>query len=73
MLDVIILILSILSTIIYLVVVPVFLKNKNIEIPGNQFQEFVNNDSGYAWSLSKERKKQYRESLNKRLKISQKQ
>lgn len=71
--DFVILSLSILCTIFYVVIMPFALKNKNIKVHDNQFQDFVNNDSGYAWSISSNRKKQYYHSLNKRLKINAKQ
>lgn len=47
---------------------PIMLKKKDIKIPDNKFQQFVNNDSGYAWSFTADRKEKYKNSLDIRLK-----
>ena len=72
MIEIAIIVFCIACAILYAFIVPAILKNKDIEIPHNQFQEFVNNDSGYAWSRSADRIKQYKQRLNKDLKTNTK-
>jgi hypothetical protein len=66
MINILIVFLSIIITLLYVIYVPIRLKYKSIKIDDNQFQDFVNNDSGYAWSRLPERKRQYKQNLIER-------
>lgn len=72
MLNLFLLLLSIFCVIFYVFIMPFLLKNKKIKIPDNQFQSFVNNDIGYAWSRSIDRRKNYKKSIDEKLKINKK-
>ena len=54
---------SLLCAFFYVFVVPYNLTNKKIEIQPNIFESFVENDEGYIWSTSSERKKSYKDKI----------
>ena len=47
---------------------PLYLKknSKNINPTKNIFDEFVDNDHGYPWSMNSERKESYKKELTKK-------
>ncbi len=53
-------------TIIFVFFMPYYLKRKDIKKNKNIFDNFVDNDHGYAWSMRKERKESYLKSLDKK-------
>ena len=48
---------------------PFYLKRKSVDIKPtkNMFENFVENDHGYPWSMNEERKKTYRNALKKKI------
>ena len=54
---------SLLCAVFYVFVVPYKLTKKKIEIQPNIFESFVENDEGYIWSTSSERKKSYKDKI----------
>lgn len=67
MLNIIIVFGSLVCAVFYVFVVPLKLKKNKISNSKNIFEYFVENDSGYAWSRTKERKKSYKIKMNKTL------
>ena len=63
MISYIIILFSLLCAVFYVFVVPYKLTNKKIEIQPNIFESFVENDEGYIWSTSSERKKSYKDKI----------
>ena len=61
-------VLTVTVTIIFVFFMPYYLKSKNIEKNKNIFDNFVDNDHGYAWSMKKERKESYSKSLDRKRK-----
>tara|TARA_S200000501_G_scaffold93489_1_gene86849 strand:+ start:53328 stop:53528 length:201 start_codon:yes stop_codon:yes gene_type:complete len=48
--------------------VPYYLrKNKNLKPAKNRFEEFVDNDTGYPWSLNSKRRKSFYKAVQKKL------
>ena len=45
---------------------PYYLNSKDIKKNKNIFDNFVDNDHGYAWSMKKERKESYSKSLDRK-------
>ena len=59
-------VLTFITTIIFVFCMPYYLKSRDIKKGKNIFDKFVDNDNGYAWSMKKERKESYLESLNRK-------
>ena len=60
-----IIIFTILCTVFYVFIAPFKLSKRKIKIKPNIFESFVENDEGYVWSRSSERKKSYKNKLEK--------
>ena len=54
-----------LCTTFYILVVPSKLRVKEIKKRKNIFEEFVDKDSGYIWSITSKRKKSYKDKMIK--------
>ncbi|MFL3008896.1 MAG: hypothetical protein ACJZ14_05915 [Candidatus Neomarinimicrobiota bacterium] len=54
-----------LCTTFYILVVPSKLRVKEIKERKNIFEEFVDKDSGYIWSITSKRKKSYKDKMIK--------
>ena len=52
-------------TTFYIFVAPSKLRVKELKKTKNIFEEFVNNDSGYIWSITSKRKKSYKDKMIK--------
>ncbi len=58
--------LTVIITFIFVFYMPYYLKNKDIKKNKNTFDNFVDNDNGYAWSMKKKRKESYSKSLSRK-------
>ena len=54
-----------LCTTFYIFVVPSKLRVKELKKTKNIFEEFVDKDSGYIWSITSKRKKSYKDKMIK--------
>ena len=63
MISYIIIFFSLLCVVFYVFVAPYKLTNRKIKIQPNIFESFVENDEGYVWSRSSERKKSYKNKI----------
>ena len=52
-------------TIFYILIAPLKLRFKELKKRKNIFEEFVNKDSGYIWSITSKRKKSYKDKMMK--------
>ena len=59
-------ILTFIITVLFVFYMPYYLKHKDNKKYKNTFDNFVDNDNGYAWSIKKERKESYLKSLDRK-------
>ncbi len=52
-------------TIFYILIAPLKLRFKELKKRKNIFEEFVDQDSGYIWSITSKRKKSYKDKMIK--------
>jgi len=65
MLTNIIITLALICVTLFIFVAPYKLSKKKIKIKPNLFDSFVDNDEGYIWSTSSERKKSYKNKIER--------
>jgi len=65
MLTNIIITLALICATLFIFVAPYKLSKKKIKIKPNVFDSFVDNDEGYIWSTSSERKKSYKNKIER--------
>ena len=54
-----------LCTTFYILIAPLKLRDKKQKKRRNIFEEFVNEDSGFIWSITSKRKKSYKDKMDK--------
>ena len=52
-------------TVFYILIAPLKLRFKELKKRKNIFEEFVDQDSGYIWSITSKRKKSYKDKMIK--------
>ena len=52
-------------TVFYILIAPLKLRFKELKKRKNVFEEFVDQDSGYVWSITSKRKKSYKDKMDK--------
>ena len=52
-----------LCTVFYILIVPLKLRAKELKKRKNTFEDFVDKDSGYIWSITSKRKKSYKDKM----------
>ena len=52
-------------TVFYILIAPLKLRFKELKKRKNVFEEFVDQDSGYVWSITSKRKKSYKDKMIK--------
>ena len=60
-----IIVFTVLCAVFYVFIAPYKLSKRKIKVQPNIFESFVENDEGYVWSRSSERKKSYKNKIKK--------
>ena len=58
-----IIVFTVLCAVFYVFIAPYKLSKRKIKVQPNIFESFVENDEGYVWSRSSERKKSYKNKI----------